>query len=455
MISDEVLFDQDEFSSVKDSLSPEELELVELTSSINGVDDSVSSDSSDSSDKSPQSWRQVEINQQWQFGWTPENAEKFVDGWVSVKKYAGIGHDKDFSRDDYEKGDEVLVAPHTHLMIKFRSPVPTDAILARAKAVGLPDDCIKVNCLEKIKSWKGALNYLTHRDCHLPYKHIYDPSEVFSDFDWQAECEGYHVEQGIKPTRLREKEIVDAIFRGDIKEYDLLDHMMPYEVVQYDSAICKSFKYLARVNMQNERSMQVIFISGPSRIGKDTFAIEWCKKRGFAYYRTNNNPEHPFDNYQGQPVIIWSDARDDIFKPHSLHQLLDNHYSSMQESRYHDKYIAAKYLLITSIKPLDEWYTNFYSKEREDKTQLYARIAINIDIQDSYLLYYTYNLSTKTYDYTGKTPNVYKHDEDYVDTPDKQSALVESFLGDISSDFVSASNDPNRPDKFVPNNPFC
>lgn len=436
--------------NTNDVLTPEEIEAFEAIGLAEFDSDSSSSDL-DSSDKTPQSWRMVEIVQQWRFGWTPDMAKKFVDGWSVVDQYAGIGHDKCHKKDGVTPED-----PHTHLDIKFKNPVPTANIIARAKAIGLPDDCITSNRLEKIRvSWKHAVNYLTHRDVHLDYKHVYDPSEVFSNFDWQALCETVHAEQGLKFSRLREKEIVDSIFNGTIHEYDLLDHLAPYELIQYDSAICKSFKYLANLSMQNERSMQVIFISGGSRIGKDTFAIEWCKKRGFAYYRTNNNPDYPFDNYQGQPVIIWSDARDDVFKPHNLHQLLDNHYSSMEHSRYHDKYIAAKYLLITSIKPLCDWYTNFYSKDREDKTQLYARIAINIEIDDLYLAYYSYNLRTKHYDYTGKTPNVYKHDDEYVDTPDKQSALVESFLGDISSDFVSASDDPKRPDEFVPNNPFC
>lgn len=416
----------------------------------------------DPADKKPSSWRQVEITQDWSYGWTPDNVQKFLDGWSVVSKYAYIGHDKDYKEDCQTPRN-----PHTHLLIKFNNPVPSAAIIARAKAIGLPDDCIPENHLEKIKKWPAALNYLTHRDEHLNYKHVYSIAEVHSNFDWEAECEKYHSEKDLKPSNLREKEIVTGIFDGTIKEYNLMDHMTPYEMVKYDSAISKSLKHVALKNMKEERDMQVIFISGPSGVGKDTFAVEWCKEKGLDYYRTNNNPDSPFDNYRGEPAIIWSDARDDIFKPHNLHQLLDNHYSSMQKSRYHDRYIAANYLLITSIIPLEKWYTEFYKKEKEDKTQLYRRITTRITMDESNVSMCIYNMSTKTYDHVCDLPNVYKHDDAILSTHDKQVDFAKDLLGGLAdfANFASKSIDnpdysyptPSEPasSNSVPDNPFA
>lgn len=440
-------------------LSDAEFESLELKVNEKHMNFELSAPAADpAADKTPSSWRQVEITQDWSYGWTPDNVQKFLDGWSVVAKYAYIGHDKDYKSDCKTPRN-----PHTHLFIKFNNPMPSAAIIARAKAVGLPDDCITENRLQKIGKWKAALNYMTHRDEHLNYKHVYSVLEVHSNFDWEAECEKYHSEKDLKPTNIREKEIVEGIFNGTIKEYNLKDHMTPYEMVKYDSAISKSLKHVALENMKEERDMQVIFISGPSRVGKDTFAVEWCKKNKLDYYRTNNNPESPFDNYRGEPVIIWSDARDDIYKPHNLHQLLDNHYSSMQKSRYHDRYIAAQYMLITSIKPLEKWYTEFYKKENEDKTQLYARILTQFVLDKDKVNIYTYNQDTNKYDYVWSMPNIYRHEDTILSTREKQLDYVKGILGGMAdlANFASENIDNpaypvfSAPSEPAPENPFA
>ena len=442
-------------------ITSDELDGLDTSVSIpSDVVDSSPSTTSEVSDKTPRTWRQVEIVQDWSFGWTLENVAKFVDGWSCILKYSYIGHDKCYKAKEWEMGLQVPREPHTHLYLKFNYPVSTDAIIARSKAVGCPDGCIKPNTLEKIKNWKGALNYQTHRDVHLPYKHVYDVSEVHSNFDWELECESVHSDEDLRTSNRREKEIVEGIFNGTIKEYNLENHMTHYEMVTYDVAITKAIKRVNEINsLMEERSMEVMFVSGASGIGKDTFAVEWCKRRGLDYYRTNNNPEQPFDNYRGQPVIIWSDARDDVFKPHNLHQLLDNHYGSFQKSRYHDKFIAAKYLIITSIKPLEDWYSKFYANEKEDKTQLYRRIGTKFEMTPEHVFVYDYNGSTKSYAYVGKMPNLYMHEDVYRDTLDKQLAHAISLLGDFSDEFTPAKEGetPDTPftdDNVNSGNPF-
>ena len=414
---------------------------------ISDVVDSPPSTTSDKPSRAPKSWRHVEIVQDCRFGWTLENIDKFLDDWSAVKKQSHILHDKDLN-ERFEPRE-----PHCHLYLEFNHPVETTAIIARAKRVGLPDGCITENRLQKIKTWKGSLNYQTHRDCHLAYKHVYDVSDVHANFDWQAECEDYHTNQDLRVTNVRQKQIVEAIYNGEINEYDIDEHLTITEMVNYDSAITKAFK---RVNERKfkdmNRSMEVIFVSGASGIGKDTFAVEWCKSRGLAYYRTNNNPDNPFDNYRGQPVIIWSDARDDVFKPHNLHQLLDNHFGSMQKSRYHDKYIGADVMIITSIKPLEEWYSKFYANEKEDKTQLYRRIGTKFEMTPEHVFVYDYNGATKSYSYVGKMPNLYMHEDVYRDTLDKQLAHAISLLGDFSNEFTPAKEGETPDTPFIDDN---
>lgn len=191
--------------------------------------------------------------------------------------------------------------------------------------------------------------------------------------------------------------------------------------------------------------MEVMFISGPSGIGKDTFARDWCKKQNLDYYCTNNNSDYPFDDYAGQPVIIWSDARDTVFKPRELHQLLDNHYSSKQKARYADKYITARYILITSIVPLNEWYTEFYKKDKEDKYQLYRRIGTWCCMDASTITMSVFNSSTRRYDHVCDLPNTYTHTADFYDTPEKQMEFAKRMLGGLADGARFAADNIDNP----------
>ena len=175
--------------------------------------------------------------------------------------------------------------------------------------------------------------------------------------------------------------------------------------------------------------MEVIFISGESGVGKDTFARKWSEDKGLSYFTTGNNDKSPFDDYMGQDVIIWSDARDDVYKPSQLHTMLDNHWASTQKARFVDQVLNCKYFIITSVKPLDEWYKNFYSKEKEDIKQLYRRIRTWYKMDRNVISCKVYNQSENEYIYTDSYINTYGHTEEYLDSDDKRSA----FAGAIKS----------------------
>lgn len=398
--------------------------------------------------KSPKSWRMCEIEQDCSFGWDLQAAHNFIDGWSPVETYYYILH-----TGDYKEGGNAIEHTgtprddHVHLLMRFKSPVPTSAIIARAKAIGLPDDCITSNRIQKIKSkWTNAVNYLTHRDEGLPWKRVYDVSDVYTNGDYELEAQVGHASKALSVNKLRLSYILDDIENGKIKEYNISDYVSVKEQVLYDSYITKAFKAINAINAKGEREMEVIFISGPSGVGKDTFAREWCKQRGLAYYCTNNNPENPFDDYKGEPVIIWSDARDNVFKPHNLHQLFDNHYSSKQKSRYHDTYIAAKYMLVTSIVPIEDWYTKFYEKEDEDKTQLYRRVKLVCEMNEDRIAIKVWNGDTKTYDYTPATlPNTYTHKEDHLSTEEDQLNYTKDFLGGMAQNLQFVADNIDNP----------
>lgn len=372
------------------------------------------------------SWKTCEITQDCSYGWTEDKVKEFLDGWSSVKDYAYIVHDKD------KKDDNVTPRePHIHLMLRFSCAVHTSAILARAKRVGLSEDCITDNRIQKMKSWSGALNYLTHRDEHKPWKHVYENSEVQSNFDWELESESAHQAKLLTKNKAREKEIVDAIASGEIRQYNLSEKLTPYEETQYASAVKTAFARRTReLKLESERRMEVIFISGESGVGKDSFARSWCEDKGLSYFTTGNNDKSPFDDYMGQDVIIWSDARDDVFKPAQIHTMLDNHWASTQKARFVDQVLNCQYFIITSVKPLNEWYKNFYSKEGEDIKQLYRRIKTWYDMDSEDITCRIYDQSLNEYIYTDSYINIYGHTEDYLDCADKRVEFANAMRSD-------------------------
>lgn len=89
-----------------------------------------------------------------------------------VPKYAFILHDKDFNKETGE-----IVEPHWHYYIEFTNPRDIKSI---AENFDIP-----VNQIQKVFSKTAILNYLTH--CKQPDKYQYNVSDVFTNFDLNAE----------------------------------------------------------------------------------------------------------------------------------------------------------------------------------------------------------------------------------------------------------------------------
>lgn len=373
------------------------------------------------------SYRTCEITQECKFGWTLENVAKYVCQWTPLKDYAYILHDKDKNPDTDD-----IVEPHIHLLMRFSNPVPTDAIIARGKAVDLPQECLTDNRIQKMHSWSAANNYLTHRDENKAYKHVYDVSDIVSNYSWESAAAAAHEKKILSISPARAKEIVEQIDNGIIREYNIHEFLNIWEQVQYNNQIGIAFKkYLAREKLKGDRNMQVVFICGPSGIGKDTFARELCNRHNFVYYNTSNNDNYPFDDYKGQPAVIWSDARDNIYKPQQIFALLDNHWKSSQKARYSDINLDCKMLIITSIKPLEEWYMQAFSDENEDRKQLYRRIKTYcvMDLKSIYTKFY--NETENKYVDAFTIPNKYSYENTHLDTAEKRKQFATEIFGGL------------------------
>lgn len=415
------------------------------------------------------------LEQQVRYGFTKELIHQFLydgdDLWSAIKDYAYIEHDKDDG-----------VESHCHLLLRFNGAQPVVSIIRRlvsvidSKKAGIMmqdlylqgfDFSTYFDYLNEIKtvmkkgiddvqlllivvllgknfcqcstigSWSGSLNYLTHRD--EPTKHTYDISEVITNVNYEVDSAEAHLNKRLKITKLRINEVVENISSGVWLERDLMNYMTAYEYVMLKSYINESLKIYYKRKVKEERNMEVVFITGSGGRGKDHFAMKTFKDRGKTVYRCNNS-DNPFDDYCGEEVVVWSDARDNAMTPEKLFNLLDNKNNSRAKARYYDKTLCCETLVITSSKPLDQWYKKAFEDNKEGRVQLYRRISTYVVMGDDKVEIYALDrnkvltIEDEVFDkfpyaLVCELPNVYKMEEKKLTLEEQKGMLKELFGG--------------------------
>lgn len=158
-----------------------------------------------------------------------------------VNEFAAAAHDLDvYSQEDMEKALKKGRIPdwkvgelkkhHVHAFLRC-SQVRPDTL---ASALEIP-----VNHVQYVKKTKvfGCLSYLTH--ALWPEKHLYDDSEVISNYDWKAERDG------TKRVNVLE-DILSRIDSGEITENNYV-HMLPIATaVKYERQMQSAFRLYRR-----------------------------------------------------------------------------------------------------------------------------------------------------------------------------------------------------------------
>lgn len=287
----------------------------------------------------------------------------------NVMEWAYILHDKD----DTE--------PHYHIAMKFTSPRKMEQI---AKWF---DE--SVNRIERIKGqWKDILLYLTHKNA--PSKYQYDDTLVCSNFNFNEVIER-------SDKNARKEEIINAIADGKIREYNIHNEISVIEFDKYKRNIENAFAYRQKIlKERNNRKMECIFISGTSGSGKTTQAKRICEKKGYSYCVSGSSND-PFENYQGQDCIILDDLRANVFTFADLLKITDNHTSSMVKSRYRNKILECKLLIITSIMPISQFYQNVFESSEEPLIQFERRMQTYIRMDEDVMRFHYFDKMEQCY----------------------------------------------------------
>lgn len=339
----------------------------------------------------PKSYKTVEIEQQERFGFTRETCERILDGWSVVKDYAWIVHDKDYKTDGSPK------EPHIHCMIRFNDSVPTSAILARAKVVCGSDSVVKEEQLQKCKTWKGAVAYLTHEN--VTGKHIYDRSEIVSNYNFEQDIEDALTEKN------RLNLLLEGIGNGTIKDYNIYEYCTIQEYSNWKTKIDSAFAYRAKMLLnKGDRDMKCMYIQGDSGTGKTSYAKEVCENKEYSYFVSSGSND-VLDGYGGQDAIILDDLRPNALSLADLLKMLDNNTSSSVKSRYRNKVLECRLIIITTTLDINSFFHQVFSEQPETAKQLRRRCETLVKMTVDTMEPFVYDKGNDVYISVGKLPN--------------------------------------------------
>lgn len=350
------------------------------------------------------------------------DSDKMLEGWETVlknksaiKDYAYILHDKDNTR------------PHYHIAIRLKDSYDTKYV---ASWFGIGE-----NFVNKVKGrWSDMLEYLTHRNASD--KHQYDDGEVVSNFDWQKTRDD--------KINVRSDEIINGIVSGEIREYNYFEYITPYEYVKYNSLIEKGYKYRADMLKGVNREMEVTYITGVSGSGKTTYAKKAAVEKGYSVFISSGSND-VLDGYKGEDCIILDDLRPSCMGLSDLLKMLDNNTSSTVKSRYRNKVLECRWIIITSVLPLETFYAGVFENEDEPIVQFKRRCSTYINMDMEKIYFSMYNSNSRDYELVGSMDNYiaeeFKKEELTVD-----NALdrLSNMFGDMSKMTVALKNDGFR-----------
>jgi hypothetical protein len=117
------------------------------------------------------------------------------------------------------------------------------------------------------------------------------------------------------------------------------------------------------------------------------------------------------DGYMGQDVIVLDDMRPSCMGLSDLLKMLDNNTASSVKSRYKNKVLECRMIIVTSILEIDTFFNNVFAEEKETIVQLKRRCRTYIKMYRENMEIYVYDDSIRDYDmpFTAKNPIAKKY----------------------------------------------
>lgn len=322
---------------------------------------------------------------------TQETVHDVLLKYSTITKWAYIIHGADVKEDGTPKPS------HFHIVLQTENNLT--AVSTIAKWFRIPENFIDV------PKGKGAfldcVAYLTHE--YHPDKTRYPESDVVSNFDWQPAVQTMMMRKAkYGKTTLNQVDewIVDIMENGKTLDSCRLENCIEYSrnlrLLRQSRLV-----YLSKLNPPLLRIN--ILISGRSGMGKSLasrgIARQFCQhlKYDSEIFFEVGASNVTFEGYDGQPVIIWNDARASTLihtlgSRDNLFDIFDPHPTSKQQNiKYGSVNLVNSINIINTVQPIDEFcdgiageYTNKLGikVQAEDKNQAYRRVPFACELTE-------------------------------------------------------------------------
>lgn len=313
-----------------------------------------------------------------------------------ILQYAYIVHDKDKK----EGSTDELVKPHIHLLMKFRYRVTLASVKGWFRGY-----CELQNLQRVRKTWISACRYLTHKNS--PDKFQYDDSLVVANFDYIATCDISHRLKPEKPRGRRKRELdddlleyLDGIADGRITEKNVGTTVPQRIYVRFAKEIRDAFTHYrkrleALVRNAPSRSLVGFYIWGNSGVGKSTLSRQICRQLVDDDVFLSSSHNDSLDGYDGEMAIILDDMRGNDVDISTIMKLTDPHHYSRGKSRFRNKPIFARLIVITSTQAPREYFKTLLKNQSEDYVQFLRRFKTMFHLLPDIMEVYFFNTGTK------------------------------------------------------------
>lgn len=353
----------------------------------------------------------------------------YEEGWI--KDYAYATHDQDKYIRGVDAPDKVMAKgkkfgddkdKHVHIGFVWYTPATISSIANKLH--------VAKNFVERIKSprFGDYLSYLTHKNA--PEKHQYDDSIVqTSIIDWKEQRDATLDAKKLKAMESMYPHYLTMVTKGELKRKDI-GSKLPAEVYAthrsaLDTAFDQRNKMEAKMrNATNTVNKIIYFITGKSGSGKTTYAKVMATKQGMDYFQVGSGNDL-LDGYQGEECLILDDVRGHNFTYEDLLKLIDPNSISLYKSRYSNKLITSKLIVLTSIQSLEDFIKDIENSKKEDSFQIERRISMVLSMDDHVIHTWKYDQSSKCYRNLGDRENPVK---EFVEKHQEEEIRPESFL---------------------------
>lgn len=316
-------------------------------------------------------------------------------------------HDQD------DDGNGKKAEPHVMVMMHFKD---AKTISALSKKTGEAPERFEI--FDKHKGSKydaeNGFAYIIHVTPNSKHKHQYSATDVIANFNYVDLVIKYLVKLSKSSnTASGNKNMdvtLDLLACGKMTLQECVDTMSGSQYARNERQILaahnlnleREAEQFEKIMIDEEKQVESIWLYGESGTGKTHLASSLAETRGLFYKTTTQ--QDPFQDYEGQHIILIDELRPNTMPYPQLLSLLDPHSHGVVSvgSRYHNKSLAIGLILITSPYSPKEFVDGITNKHDRPE-QLYRRIGTLVKMEQERIL----NIDPTTGNILEQTKNRY------------------------------------------------